>query len=177
MEWMRWECRTIDIRTAYLQVDQMKRRVWVRRPNEARIEGLWELQKTVYGLKDAARMWYEKVVKVIRYLKGERSKLEPAMFYWSEKGKLIGIMCTHVDDFCFGGTEKFLKEVIGGLKMKLRIGEEELSKFRYIGVNMQSDEGVWMEQDRCIDSISAPIEDFNDDRELKGNKLTMYRSL
>ena len=119
----------------------------------------------MYGLKDAARMWYEKVVKVIRDLKGERSKLEPTMFYWSEKGKLIGIMCTHVD-FCFGGTEKFLKEVIGGLKKKLRIGEEELSKFRYIGVNVQGDEeGVWMEQDRYIDSISAHIEgDFNDDR-------------
>src|SRR5215469_1946752 len=167
MEWMRWECRTIDIRTAYLQGDQMKRRVWVRPPKEARIGGLWELQKTVYGLKDAARMWYEKIVKVIRDLKRERSKLEPAMFHWSEKGKLIGIikgkligiMCTHVDDFCFGGTEKFLKEVIGGLKEKLRIGEEELSKFRYIGVNMQRDEErVCMEQDRYIDSISAPIE-------------------
>src|SRR5215469_4233866 len=47
MEWMRWECKTIDIRTAYLQGDQMKRRVWVRLPKEARFGGLWELQKTV----------------------------------------------------------------------------------------------------------------------------------
>src|SRR5215469_9189641 len=88
-------------------------------------------------------------------------------------------MCTHVDDFCFGGAEKFLEEGIGGLKEKLIIGEEELSKFRYIGVNVQRDEeGVWMEHDRYIDSISAPIEgDFNDDRELKGNELTLYRSL
>src|SRR5215469_313935 len=172
MEWMRWECRTIDIRTAYLQGDQMKRRVWVRPPKEARIGGSWELQKTVYGLKDSARMWYEKVVKIIRDLRGERSKLEPAMFYWSEKGKLIGIMCIHVDDFCFGETEKFLKEVIGRLKEKLRMGEEELSKFRYIGVNVQRDEGVWMKQDRYIDIISAPIEeDFNDDRELNGDEL------
>ena len=50
----------------------------------------------MYGVKDAARMWYEKVVKVTRDLKGERNKLEPAIFYWSEKGKLIGIMCTSV---------------------------------------------------------------------------------
>ena len=53
--------------------------------------------------------------------------------------------------FCFGGTEKFLKEVIGGLKEKLRIGKEELSKCRCIGVNVQRDEeGVWMEQEGIL---------------------------
>ena len=40
MEWMRWECRTIDIRTAYLQGNQMKRKIWVRLPKKARIGGL-----------------------------------------------------------------------------------------------------------------------------------------
>ena len=34
---------------------------------------------------------------------GRRSKLDPTLFVWKKKERIIGIMVTHVDDLCFGG--------------------------------------------------------------------------
>ena len=48
--------------------------------------------------------------------------MDLTLFVW-KRGKIIGIMVTHVDDFCFGGNEEFLRDIIGGMKKKLKIGE------------------------------------------------------
>ena len=47
------------------------------------------------------------------------------MFSWKKNGKLIGVMVTHVDDFCYGGNREFFGNTIGVLKKKLHIGEEK----------------------------------------------------
>ena len=90
-------------------------------PTEGNWNGLWRFKKTVYGLKDAAKAWYNKVVKVVEELGGERSRLEPNIFFWKIENKLSGILCSHVDDFCYGGTEAFLGGTIGELRNKLKV--------------------------------------------------------
>ena len=70
--------------------------------NKGKWNGLWKLKKTVYGLRDAAKAWYKKVVKVVDELGGERSRLEPNIFFWKKEKKLNGISCSHVEDFCYG---------------------------------------------------------------------------
>ena len=70
--------------------------------------------KAVYGLKDAARVWYETVVKVISERGGQRSRLDHTLFVWKKKKRIIGIMVIHVDDFCYGGErESFIKAQSG----------------------------------------------------------------
>ena len=101
---------------------------------------MWKLKKTVYGLKDAAKAWYSKVVKVVEELGGERSRLEPNIFFWKKENKLNGILCSHVDDFCYGGNESFLRETIGKLREKLKVGEQESKRFKYIGVMVEQKE-------------------------------------
>ena len=101
---------------------------------------MWRLKKTVYGLKDAAKAWYCKVVNVVKELGGERSRLEPNIFFWKKANKLKGILCSHVDDFCYGGDEDFLKETIEKLREKLRVGEQESKNFKYIGVRVEQKE-------------------------------------
>src|ERR1700755_1664326 len=174
-----WKCNSIDIKTAYLQGDRIKRKVWVIPPKEAKEKGLWELKKTVYGLKDAARVWFDKGVSIITELGGVKSKLEPALFVWKKEGKMIGIMCTHVDDFCFGGNKEFFEKIITGIKSRLRIGTEEVSEFKYIGINIEErEEGVWLEQNKYIDDINIPeSREFFGSREMEGKELTLYRSL
>ena len=61
----KWTCYTLDVKTAYLQGDEIQREVYLKPPNEGNWGGLWKLKKTVYGLKDAAKAWYSKVVKVV----------------------------------------------------------------------------------------------------------------
>ena len=38
---------------------------------------------------------------------------------------MVGVLCSHVDDFFYGGTENFLREVIGRLRESLEVGSNE----------------------------------------------------
>ena len=40
------------------------------------------------------------VVRVVTEMGG--SRLDPTLFVWRKRGRIIGIMVTHIDDFCFG---------------------------------------------------------------------------
>ena len=175
----RWNCYTLDVKTAYLQGDKIQREVYLRPPDEGEWGGLWKLKKTVYGLKDAAKAWYCKVVNVVKDLGGERSTLEPNIFFWKEGNKLKGILCSHVDDFCYGGNEDFLKETIGKLREKLRVGEQESKNFKYIGVMVEQKENkIYLDQWKYINSIKEPeARRFKGNRALSKTELTEYRSV
>ena len=38
-----------------------------------------------------------------------RCKIDPTLYYWREGEELIGVLWPHVDNFFYGGTEKFQK--------------------------------------------------------------------
>ena len=180
MKLKRWTCYTLDVKTAYLQGDEIQREVYLKPPKEGEWNGLWKLRKTVYGLKDAAKAWYDKVVKVIKELGGTRSKLETNIFVWKGEGQeLKGILCTHVDDFCYGGTKSFMIETIGKLKEKLKVGEQESKKFKYIGVMVEQKENeLNLNQWAYVSSIKEPdSRKFRGIRVLSDKELTLYRSV
>jgi hypothetical protein len=152
-----WKVKTLDIKTAYLQGDRIEREVFIKPPKDYRTgeNVVWKLKKSVYGLKDAARMWYNKVKKVVKELGGRNTKLEPTLFKFNDKNdNLCGVIVTHVDDFCYGGNEQFLSNVIEKLKYKLKIGDEEEGEFKYIGVKIKDNkEDIIIEQKDYIKSI------------------------
>ena len=47
-------------------------------------------------------------------------------------GELSGIICAHVDDFLFGGTADFIREVIEPMKIKFKIGSEGSGIFKHL---------------------------------------------
>ena len=61
------------------------------------------------------------------------------LFVWRKGGRIISIMVTHVDDFCFGG-EEFHQDIMGRMKEKLKIGEEKEEDFRYLGMRIKNEE-------------------------------------
>ena len=79
-----------------------------------------EGRKSICGLKDAARVWYEAVVRVVT-----ETQTGPDIICVEEKReRIIGIMVMHAVDLCFGGGEEFYRDIIGRMKKKLKIGEE-----------------------------------------------------
>ena len=58
------------------------------------------LKKTVYGLCDAARAWYFRVKNELKSLSVKICPLDNSLFYWNKDGKIEGIICIYVDDFC-----------------------------------------------------------------------------
>ena len=63
---------------------------------------------------------------------------------------LMGIMSTHVDDFCWGGEECFVKNVIDPLRSVFLIGSECDTTFKYVGLCMTQQDDF----SRKIDQIS-----------------------
>ena len=63
----KWNLQSIDIKTAFLQGDSLKREIFVKPPPEAQcdLSILWKLKKCVYGLTDASLMWYDRIIKFV----------------------------------------------------------------------------------------------------------------
>ena len=54
-----WTLHAIDVKSVFLQSKQINRIIYLMPSPEAHTENkLWQLKKCVYGLSDAARMWY-----------------------------------------------------------------------------------------------------------------------
>ena len=51
--------------------------------------------------------WYLNVEKELIGLGAILCKCDPAVYIWHNQSKVNGLLCTHVDDFLFGGTELF----------------------------------------------------------------------
>ena len=100
----KWQCNCMDIKTAFLQGRNFNRLVYLTPPSEAKTDKnlVWKLNKCVYGLNDASRVWYLTVRDQLLNSGARVSKYDEAIFTWYFDGQLQGIMCTHVDDFLWG---------------------------------------------------------------------------
>ena len=98
----KWKIYSTDIKAAFLEGRPIDRKVYLLPPVEAEVENtIWELKTCIYGLGDASRSWHLNVREQLTKLKARAKKYDPAIFYWHFNGQLMGIMSTHVDDFCW----------------------------------------------------------------------------
>lgn len=165
-----WTCHTIDIKAAFLQGQRINREVFLQPPPEFFCGKVWKLKKTVYGLNDAARAWYESVKDELVSLGMKASKFDPAAFMFKKGDTLEGIVCIHVDDFCWGGTERFKEYVISRLKKDFPVGATDSGQFKYVGVNIkQGSSGISIDQESYMKSLQ-PV----DVSQRKSQRKDMY---
>ena len=71
---------------------------------------------------------------------GIRSK-DPAIFYWKEDDKLVGVLTVHVDDFMFADDDAFLVNEIAKVRSEFAVKVEFQTNFTYLGleINQQGD--------------------------------------
>ena len=150
-----WICNTIDVKSAYLQGKTIEREVYLRPPPEFNDGKLWKLNKTVYGLSDAALQWYRRVKEELLNLGMKVSSLDPALFVWEDSGKTLGILCLYVDDIFWAGKEKFKTSIIDKLCSVFKIGAVSSKLFSYIGLNITNlpDGSTDIDQFEYIESI------------------------
>ena len=169
-----WNCQSIDIKSAFLQNKGIDRDVYVKPPKEANVplDKLWKLNTTIYGLNDASRSWYLSVKNKLINLGTKLCKSDPAVFTWHFNGKFSGILCTHVDDFLFGGNEHFINKVINPLKSIFTIGSEFCTAFKYLGLNItQLEKEIALNQNDYINTIDF-IKIDNDRKKNKDEHLS-----
>ena len=152
-----WSLNSIDIKAAFLQGNPIERKLYLRPPKEAnQPDKLWLLRKVVYGLSDASRVWYLRVVGELKKLGAVTSKYDKAVFIWRQQGEIEGILAAHVDDFLWLGTRRFLEKVINPLRDTFKISTESKDCFKYVGIHVsKSDDGVQISQKQYIDSLTT----------------------
>lgn len=93
-----------DVSGAFLN-SKLKEEIYIKLPEGLKFKGssLVRLIKSLYGLKQAARDWYELSDYIIRMFDPElkRSRTEPCIYYKIEKGCTF-IISVHVDDYIIG---------------------------------------------------------------------------
>ena len=169
---MGYEVKSFDISAAFLQGEEIAREVYLRPPPEANCKGLWKLRKTVYGLGDASRKFFLKAKKELRNLGCDQSKLDPAVFYWKNKGHVEGVFVTHVDDFYYGGTRQFCEKVVSPLKTVFHLSSEHSQSFKYVGFEVvQEDDRITFSQNEYVSEI-LPIKITKERESMKNDTLT-----
>ena len=102
------EIHQIDIKGAYLNGELTDQEVvymkqppgYPASPNSSQV---LRLLKTLYGLKQAGRRWYKKLVEIMEKLGFKRCDVDQAVFY-RRKGSTLIIVLVHVDDCTIAGT-------------------------------------------------------------------------
>lgn len=153
----RWKLCSIDIKSAYLQGNDISRDIYLQPPKCANTTKLWKLNKTPYGLVDAGRQWYIRVVKEFTALGAHQAKCDRAVFIWSnpDNDGPCGILTSHVDDFLYGGNSQFQNKILPKIREIFQIGLEESDSMRYLGLDISHvDHGISLTLEKYGNSLS-----------------------
>ena len=155
----RWHIHSLDIKSAFLQGHLLKRPVYIKPPKEAGTDKLWKLNKCVYGLTDASRMWYLRVDKFLRNMGLEKMPLDEACYVYRRGKDLAGLLCLHVDDILWTGDEKFKTHVMSQIRAQFIVSRETHGEFVFLGLRIKqhsTDYSITIDQKHYIDSIEEP---------------------
>ena len=64
---------------------------------------------------------------------------------WQKENHITQVVGSHVDDFLFRGTLKFLGNITGSIKQKFKISAETCCSYKYLGLKVtQNKDGIWV---------------------------------
>ena len=145
-----------DIKSAYLQGQELKRTIFVKPPPEANAEGkLWRLKKAAYGVLDGGRLFYLRLVEELTKLGLHKVHSDGALFTYVRDGVFHGLVASVVDDLIIAGDGKFEEEVEAKLKEIFVFSKIEKGSFKYCGCNIKVDENgeIELDQNDYIDKL------------------------
>ena len=132
-----WTLNSLDIASAFLQGIPIEREVYLKPPKEFHEPGkVWKLKKCVYGLADAAKMWYNTIKERGDNSGLQRCPYDDALFFVKDKENLVGILAVHVDDFIYSGYEAFYSDILQKFLTGLEVKSHGVNVFKYLGLQV-----------------------------------------
>ena len=150
-----WKIHSMDIKAAFLQGKPIDRELFLKPPKEAKANGkLWKLKKVVYGLSDASRVWYLRVLEELTRLGAKVSRYDKATFIIKSNGEMHGVIIVHVDDFLWAGSHELVSRVIDPIRETFRVSKEFDVAFKYVGVDLdQKGNTICLTQHRYVEGL------------------------
>ena len=148
----KWDLEGSDIKSAFLQAEELTREIFIEPPPERRKPGIiWKLLKPCYGLKDASKLWYDSLSKTLMNLGMKRSKTDSCLFYYHEKGKLQGMLLMHIDDILSCGNEEFRTIIIKRLQNIYKFGKTTKGHF---SIRQNEKKEIFIDQNNFLNNMS-----------------------
>ena len=177
----KWQVKSLDIKAAFLQSEQIDREIFLRPPRDIKKQGIiWRLKKPLYGLNDASRSWYFTLIKSLKELGVKVTSFDKAMFYLRQDNKLQGMINVHVDDLLLSGTGK-MSDLMKKFTEMYVLSKSEAGSLRYVGIDLSCSEGsIFMSQQSYSIEFSEAenlVKNLPDSRVLDNDYLKAYQSL
>ena len=136
----KWDLHTTDFKNAFLQGDELGRDVFVIPPPEAGVEYgiIWKLRVAIYGLTDGSRKFYNKLNRKcveagMQLIVGDNA----CWFMHDVDGTLVGMVCGHVDDLAFCGTDEFIQHFQANVLAHFTTSKHLVNEFDFIGMSVK----------------------------------------
>ena len=114
---------------------------------------VWKLNRTVYGLKQSARVWYFTVRDFLKNNGFKNSDVEPCLF-WKKEVMLI----LYADEFLICGKNKSIKETLQLLENNFEMKVLGYPK-NFIGITIRkTDKGIGLSSKDQIDRIETEFD-------------------
>jgi len=156
-----WQLRTIDIPAAFLQGREIDRTIYVLPPPEVAKAGIiWKLKKGWYGLKEAARLWFDELTMELIRQGGKPMTGDPACFLFHKNDVLVGFAVIHVDDIIVSSTQELVDRVVGGIKRRFKVSKDQIETFIYTGMAIRSNKHgrLYLNQNQYLEEMEVPQE-------------------
>ena len=152
--------RIIDVETAFLYGD-LEEEIFMKKP-----EGYSEcgydigedecliLEKSIYGLVQAARQWWKKFIQTLKQYEFESNEIDPCMLYRkNDKGMCVLIM--YVDDCLLIGNQEAINEATKQISESFNVKiENEMQDYLGCEFKMSQDgKKGWLGQPHIIRSL------------------------
>lgn len=180
----KWTVEALDVTSAFLQSNNLKRDVFIKPPADFRTQGIiWKLLKPMYGLGDSARHWYLTLTDHLKSIKCAISKLDKSLFRAYYSNKMSGILLTHVDDVFYAGNTNFREEIIRSLLKTFKISRQDVGTFTYLGLQIRQEPShlISVCQDEYASTISqyrfSPTRRMELDDSLTAEETTSFQCI
>ena len=105
---MKWEVKQMDVKNAFLHGDLLEK-AYMRQPvgfiDKTRPDHVCLLHKSLYGLKQSPRAWFNKFSDFLIEFGFICSIKDPSLFIYSHDGNII-MLLLYVDDMLIASKEK-----------------------------------------------------------------------
>ncbi|GAA5999307.1 hypothetical protein JCM5350_002336 [Sporobolomyces pararoseus] len=171
-----WDILQFDVSTAFLHAKlDDKLELFVRQPpgfvDPNHPTKVHRLRKSLYGLRQAGRLWSEHFIGCLKDMGFEQSKADESLFVRWKDGK-VAIIPIHVDDGLVAGTDD-LKAIVEDLSSRLdnSVKEEPLGLFLGVKISRLDDGSITLDQAHYVDKLA---ERFHFDGESQRSYTTPF---
>uniref|UniRef100_A0A803PM38 Integrase catalytic domain-containing protein n=1 Tax=Cannabis sativa TaxID=3483 RepID=A0A803PM38_CANSA len=159
-----WEVRQLDINNAFLN-GHITEDIYMKQPlgfeDKNKPNHVCKLIKSIYGLRQAPRAWFDKLKATLASWKFKNSKADSSLFFLKTSSYII-LVLIYVDDIIITGNNSAVMQTFIN-KLNQQFALKDLGKLHYfLGIEVNRDAtGMYLSQPKYIEELLKKMNMIN----------------